>query len=614
MFDRLPARHLLSGLLMLVLLSLPLLPQPEPRLSCGLRFIDRDMNTRVAPPEGFQLRKGTTADFEVTYTGFTPEARTAFQFAVDIWAFLITSEVPIKVDAHWVDTLGTTVLGASQPTSFFRFENNPPLISSTWYPVAIAEKLVGSNLNDNTPDIFAIFNQNFSNWYFGTDGNPPAGKIDFVTVVLHELGHGLGLVGSMTVSSGSGSWGSGTPYPFIFDRYPENNAGQVLINTAIFANPSAALATQLTGNNLFFDGEEARAENAGNRPKLYAPSTWQEGSSYAHLDESTYPAGDQNSLMTPSLGASEAIHNPGRITSGIFRDMGWTITSTGSGAIPVLSIFQNPALNGYLHLAANVLNYSGSSITLTANNLNVPVNPNGENGWYGVYQMTAPGTVVLKLTAGDATSVREFAVASLNRSGGGGSSFDQRLSIHFPPNSYERDTYLAIFSGENPRDGYQVGPDGIDLRRPATIVFHQAAPGQAIYRRDGEQWTALPTRTDSDGLSAETGRLGAFRLGPAPALIATSALLGNYPNPFNPSTRIKFRVGAGDQAQPAMLQVFNLRGQLQAELLNRSLPAGEHEVTWDGRDRSGNPAASGIYFYQLRIGSRIFGGKMILVR
>ena len=207
MFDRLPARHLLSGLLMLVLLSLPLLPQPEPRLSCGLRFIDRDMNTRVAPPEGFQLRKGTTADFEVTYTGFTPEARTAFQFAVDIWAFLITSEVPIKVDAHWVDTLGTTVLGASQPTSFFRFENNPPLISSTWYPVAIAEKLVGSNLNDNTPDIFAIFNQNFSNWYFGTDGNPPAGKIDFVTVVLHELGHGLGLVGSMTVSSGSGSWG-----------------------------------------------------------------------------------------------------------------------------------------------------------------------------------------------------------------------------------------------------------------------------------------------------------------------------------------------------------------------------------------------------------------------
>ncbi|MCB0296750.1 MAG: hypothetical protein KDG51_16275, partial [Calditrichaeota bacterium] len=64
-----------------------------------------------------------------------------------------------------------------------------------------------------------------------------------------------------------------------------------------------------------------------------------------------------------------------------------------------------------------------------------------------------------------------------------------------------------------------------------------------------------------------------------------SALLGNYPNPFNPSTRIKFRVGAGDQAQPAMLQVFNLRGQLQAELLNRSLPAGEHEVTWDGRDR-----------------------------
>ena len=141
--------------------------------------------------------------------------------------------------------------------------------------------------------------------------------------------------------------------------------------------------------------------------------------------------------------------------------------------------------------------------------------------------------------------------------------------------------------------------------RRSPDVIHEAVDGRAmLVSPDGSELISLNT----------VGTMVWELLGPAPALIATSALLGNYPNPFNPSTRIKFRVGAGDQAQPAMLQVFNLRGQLQAELLNHSLPAGEHEVTWDGRDRQGNPAASGIYFYQLRIGSRIFGGKMILVR
>ncbi len=52
-------------------------------------------------------------------------------------------------------------------------------------------------------------------------------------------------------------------------------------------------------------------------------ASFQIGSSYVHLDENTYPAGDLNSLMTPTLGFAEVIHTPGPITLGTLTDMGW---------------------------------------------------------------------------------------------------------------------------------------------------------------------------------------------------------------------------------------------------------------------------------------------------
>ena len=62
----------------------------------------RDSNTRVAPPLALQsLHAEATATFVVNYTGFTPQAQAAFQAAVDMWANLITSPVPIVVNAQF---------------------------------------------------------------------------------------------------------------------------------------------------------------------------------------------------------------------------------------------------------------------------------------------------------------------------------------------------------------------------------------------------------------------------------------------------------------------------------------------------------------------------------
>jgi len=290
---------------------------------------DKDYFTFVEPPLYYRstpredLVRACTIN--VTYNGFSATAQTAFQYAVDILETELTSSVMIDLIANWIP-LAPNVLGAAGTT--YNARNHPSFpLSNTWYSAALANALVGIDLQGSIHDINAYFNSNFANWYLGTDGLTPTGQYDFVSVVLHEIIHGLGFFGSMTVSVGVGSWGNSTPpiSPYVYDLYAVNGSNQRLLNTTLFPNPSTALGTQLTSNNIFYDGTSAVIGNGGTNPKLYTPSTWVQGSSYSHWDDATYPAGNINSLMTHALGTAEAIHHPGYITRGLFKDIGWTI-------------------------------------------------------------------------------------------------------------------------------------------------------------------------------------------------------------------------------------------------------------------------------------------------
>jgi len=64
------------------------------------------------------------------------------------------------------------------------------------------DQLADNNFGEEH-DININMNCGFDAWYFGTDANTPAGLIDFVTVVLHEIGHGIGFIGSMNAGNGS---------------------------------------------------------------------------------------------------------------------------------------------------------------------------------------------------------------------------------------------------------------------------------------------------------------------------------------------------------------------------------------------------------------------------
>jgi hypothetical protein len=277
-----------------------------------------------------QKARGTgaaKATFIVTYNGFSPAAQKSFQAAVDIWANLISSSVPIRITATWrtIDsgTSGGTILGQASPADFTR--NFPgQLRASTWYPMALAEKLAGQELNSvNDPDITAEFNSS-APWYLGVAA-PGNNQFDFTSVVLHELCHGLGFTSSMRVSSNDGSWGFGTGTPFAFDPFLENGSSQQLINTTNFKNPSVALKDQMTSDNMFFNSPTAIRN--GEKPKIYAPNTYESGSSISHVNDATYPSGNPNSLMTAGASLREVIRDPGPLVKGMFADMGWKATS-----------------------------------------------------------------------------------------------------------------------------------------------------------------------------------------------------------------------------------------------------------------------------------------------
>lgn len=277
----------------------------------------------IGPPVYLKSGLVKPATILVDYIDFPDEPRLAFQYAVDIWQNLISSPVPIHVKASWV-SLNEGVLGSCRPADFYKNFNSTEIWDSH-YPVALAEKMLGTEINQSGDyEILAQFNKDFVNWYFGTDGNAPTDQYDFVSVVLHELGHGLGFTGNFYSQSGSGGYSSMFDVlPAAFDEFIVNKNGEKLVNADLFPNPSKALNQNLVSNNLKFLTTLAN----GYLPRLYAPFKWNEGSSIYHLDESTYPAGNLNALMTPYSGLGEAIHDPGPYTLDILYDIGWKCIS-----------------------------------------------------------------------------------------------------------------------------------------------------------------------------------------------------------------------------------------------------------------------------------------------
>jgi len=88
-------------------------------------------------------------------------------------------------------------------------------------------------------------------------------------------------------------------------------------------------------------------------------------------------------------------------------------------------------------------------------------------------------------------------------------------------------------------------------------------------------------------------------------------LEGNYPNPFNPATRIVYSL---PRATAVDLAVYDLKGRRITTLVHDNMTAGRHEIVWRGSDTAGRQVSSGIYFYRLEADGEVLTRKMMLMK
>ena len=88
-------------------------------------------------------------------------------------------------------------------------------------------------------------------------------------------------------------------------------------------------------------------------------------------------------------------------------------------------------------------------------------------------------------------------------------------------------------------------------------------------------------------------------------------LFQNVPNPFNPSTAIRYYLPSKSRVT---LDIYDISGRRIAKLVEKEQGSGYHTAEWNGRGGNGNAVQSGVYFYRLVAGKKMFSRKMILLR
>ncbi len=155
----------------------------------------------------------------------------------------------------------------------------------------------------------------------------------------------------------------------------------------------------------------------------------------------------------------------------------------------------------------------------------------------------------------------------------------------------------ALWDGSDPETGYDLNLNWSD-GSPSGFAIKDISPA-------GEMMEAYIEVPGTVTLVEEHEIMISYQ---APA---DFQLMQNFPNPFNPTTRIPFLLTNGSKVT---VKVFNTLGQEITTLLNTQLAAGNHKIQWDGTDDSGRQVVSGIYFYQMQTDDKKAVKKMMLMR
>jgi hypothetical protein len=267
------------------------------------------------------------ATFSLSFsTDFPAAAKPAFVRAAAIWGAKVTSPVPISVQVTWQATGGPYAVGLCQVW----FSNG------LGWCGAVVDRLADAEATSTAPDIMITLVGPLDIFYLGTDGHVPNDKTDLVRLAEHELGHGLGFAPSFQVNTAGtlgryGYYSDGVYHgPTIYDDSLIDGVGKHLL---AYTNDSPELEAALTSNAVFFGGTFARSGNGGTPPKIQAPSPWVNGVSISHPDHATFGIdGSPDNLMVSKFFYGPQPQDPGPVTMGILRDVGWGYPVARGGA------------------------------------------------------------------------------------------------------------------------------------------------------------------------------------------------------------------------------------------------------------------------------------------
>ncbi len=277
------------------------------------------------PGEGFNDSTPVTPVTGNPGTTLGQQRLNVFQAAADYWETKLESPVEITVSAKFDPqpcSQFSGQLGAAGPRSIVRDFPGAPL-ANTWYPVALGNSLSGSGSSPSDPDIGAAFNSNLDSdpnclggagWDYRI-GVQTGSPLQLYSTVVHELGHGLGFLTFVNLSTGSKVAGLDDVFMhFLHDQ----QTGQ---DWSAMTDAQRVVSSVNTGE-LVWTGPKVQSEasflssglNTGD-PRMYAPNPAQPGSSVSHWDTALTPDEVMEPYATPV--------NEDWLTIKAFYDMGW---------------------------------------------------------------------------------------------------------------------------------------------------------------------------------------------------------------------------------------------------------------------------------------------------
>jgi len=589
-----------------------------------------------------------------------------FQKAADIWAGLLPSTVTIIVRAQFnpqTCTATQAVLGSAGASEIWEdFPGAPE--ANTWYNVAHANKLAGVDLNPALYDINATFNSNLNGaltclngtgWYLGFDGLEGT-NIELLPVVLHELGHGLGFTSNL---GATGAEPGGLPTVFE-KRMHDNTTG---LNWHQMTQAQRATSA-INANNVVWDGPCVTGHapfvlsgvpkmwvNAGNPPlaNVYPTGSAGFGPAVYSVTGNLVLADDG---VAPNSDACTALVNAGAVAGNI------CILDRGTCTFVIKA---NAAQAAGATAVIVVNNAAGPAPALggTDPGITIPVVSLSQADGNAVKAQMLIGTVNVTLgldpnQLAGADNLNHVQLYTPNPFVSGSSLSHWDVSTN--PNLLMEPAINGNLSATVDLTFWLFGDidwhDACDQPVPVAISSFNARPRNGVVDLTALFYSTLDDarfvnvyRTDT---RSESFRLvttenapsnGSFKYTDATALAghayrykigvvegdqeyfsqtaevrlpgARIELSQNSPNPFNPTTTIRFSLPASERVT---LSIYAANGALVRTLVDGVRATGNHDITWDGRDSSGSPVTSGVYFYRLNAGKFSDSKKMVLLK